>query len=254
MTASAPIFELRNLAFSWPDAMGNAGRGKPVFRDLNFSLTDSEKIGLYGPNGCGKTTLLKLITGLLTPQAGDVCFEGTPVKTEAEFRSLRCAVGYVLQNAEDQLFFPEVIEDVSFGPLNLGRSQAEALKDAEETLETLGLSAFAHRSSDRLSGGEKKLVSIATVLAMKPRALLLDEPTTGLDEKAREQLIHVLKLINLPRIVVSHDWDFLMEVSDTFATSESKPEGGQVVACGKPETHIHRHTHPGGFEHHNHEE
>lgn len=118
--------------------MGNAGRGKPVFRDLNFSLTDSEKIGLYGPNGCGKTTLLKLITGLLTPQAGDVCFEGTPVKTEAEFRSLRCAVGYVLQNAEDQLFFPEVIEDVSFGPLNLGRSQAEALKDAEETLETLG--------------------------------------------------------------------------------------------------------------------
>ena len=210
--------------------MGNAGRGKPVFRDLNFSLTDSEKIGLYGPNGCGKTTLLKLITGLLTPQSGDVCFEGKPVKTEAEFRGLRCAVGYVLQNAEDQLFFPEVIEDVSFGPLNLGRSQAEALKDAEETLETLGLSAFAHRSSDRLSGGEKKLVSIATVLAMKPRALLL------------------------PRIVVSHDWDFLMEVSDTFATIESKPEGGQVVACGKPETHIHRHTHPGGFEHHNHEE
>ena len=225
-----------------------------VLDNISFASNKGDFVCIVGPTGCGKTTFFRLIMGLAAPQEGRILFHGRPLETEKDFRELRCKVGLVLQHAEDQLFFPEVIEDVSFGPLNLGRSQAEALKDAEETLETLGLSAFAHRSSDRLSGGEKKLVSIATVLAMKPRALLLDEPTTGLDEKAREQLIHVLKIINLPRIVVSHDWDFLMEVSDPFATIESHPAGGQVVACGKPETHIHRHTHPGGFEHHNHEE
>ena len=248
MIASAPIFELRNLGFSWPDAMGNAGRGKPVFRDLNFPLTDSEKIGLYGPNGCGKTTLLKLITGLLTPQAGDVCFEGTPVKTEAEFRSLRCAVGYVLQNAEDQLFCPTVLEDVAFGPLNLGCSQEEARDRAATTLERLGLAGFENRLTHRLSGGEKKLVSLATVLVMEPEALLLDEPTNGLDPEARQRIIGVLKTLPTARIIISHDWDFLAETSSEYLTVE----GQHFTDAAPSHAHAHMHVHPLGNKPHEH--
>ena len=250
-TASVPpILELKGIGFAWPDEHGREGAGRAVFSGLDFALGATDKVGLYGPNGCGKTTLLRVATGLLAAQAGTVLLDGKPVSGESAFRELRCAVGFVLQNAEDQLFFPEVIEDIAFGPLNLGLSQQEALRVSRETLASLGLEGFEHRLTDRLSGGEKKLVSIAAVLAMRPRALLLDEPTTGLDEKAKTRLTEVLTALSIPRVVVSHDWDFLMAVSDTFATLE----GGRVVACGRPEVHTHRHVHPMGHVTHSHGE
>ena len=236
-----PIFALEHISFTYPG-------GRQVFRDMDFALYPDRKIGLYGPNGSGKTTFFRLIMGLAAPQEGRILFHGRPLETEKDFRELRCKVGLVLQHAEDQLFFPEVIEDVSFGPLNLGRSQAEALKDAEETLETLGLSAFAHRSSDRLSGGEKKLVSIATVLAMKPRALLLDEPTNGLDPEARQRIIGVLKTLPTARIIISHDWDFLAETSSEYLTVE----GQHFTDAAPSHAHAHMHVHPLGNKPHEH--
>ncbi len=238
------VFELKDICFSWPGSEGQPGGGEAVFAGLSYALHEGHHVGLFGPNGCGKTTFLKLATGLLSPQSGEVRFRGEKVSTEKEFLKMRCSVGYVLQNSEDQLFFPEVIEDVAFGPLNQGLSEEEARKRATETLDSLGLSGFEHRISDRLSGGEKKLVAIASVLSMQPSALLLDEPTAGLDDEAKKRLVQVLSGIAIPRITVSHDGEFLMAVSDTFATIEKGPQGGRIVPCGRPELHTHQHAHP----------
>lgn len=169
-----PIFALEHISFTYPG-------GRQVFRDMDFALYPDRKIGLYGPNGSGKTTFFRLIMGLAAPQEGRILFHGRPLETEKDFRELRCKVGLVLQHAEDQLFCPTVLEDVAFGPLNLGCTQDEARDRAASTLERLGLAGFENRLTHRLSGGEKKLVSLATVLVMEPEALLLDEPTNGLD-------------------------------------------------------------------------
>ena len=158
-----PIFALEHVSFTY------AG-GRQVFRDMDFALYPDRKIGLYGPNGSGKTTFFRLIMGLAAPQEGRILFHGRPLETEKDFRELRCKVGLVLQHAEDQLFCPTVLEDVAFGPLNLGCSQDEARVRAASTLERLGLAGFENRLTHRLSGGEKKLVSLATVLVMEPEA------------------------------------------------------------------------------------
>ena len=157
-------------------------------------------------------------------------------------------MGYVLQNADDQLFFPTVLEDVAFGPLNLGLGNAEARSRAEETLASLGLADYAERLAHRLSGGEKTLVALATVLAMRPEALLLDEPTTGLDADARERIIGVLNDLSTARIVISHDWDFLERVADEIWGMDKG-----VLRTGVPlHAHTHRHAHPLGEVPHGH--
>jgi cobalt/nickel transport system ATP-binding protein len=166
-------------------------------------------IGLIGPNGCGKTTLLHLIKGLLRPQAGSIVVFGQEVRKEKDFVDVRQKVGLLFQNADDQLFCPTVLEDVAFGPLNQGKKPEEAIKTAHETIERLGLEGFEDRVTYELSGGSKKLVSLATVLAMQPRVLLLDEPTAGLDEKTKERLIHILTNLEITFMIVSHENDFL---------------------------------------------
>ena len=210
-----PIFALEHISFTYPG-------GRQVFRDMDFALYPDRKIGLYGPNGSGKTTFFRLIMGLAAPQEGRILFHGRPLETEKDFRELRCKVGLVLQHAEDQLFCPTVLEDVAFGPLNLGCTQDEARDRAASTLERLGLARFENRLTHRLSGGEKKLVSLATVLVMEPEALLLDEPTNGLDPEARQRIIGVLKTLPTARIIISHDWDFLAETSSEYLTVEGQ--------------------------------
>lgn len=126
-----PIFALEHISFIYPG-------GRQVFRDMDFALYPDRKIGLYGPNGSGKTTFFRLIMGLAAPQEGRILFHGRPLETEKDFRELRCKVGLVLQHAEDQLFCPTVLEDVAFGPLNLGCTQDEARDRAASTLERLG--------------------------------------------------------------------------------------------------------------------
>ena len=132
-----------------------------------------------GPNGSGKTTLFHIIMGLLTPSSGTIEFFGKPVKTEKDFRKVYKKVGLLFQDADDQLFSPTVLEDVAFGPLNLGKSKLEARNIAQNTLERLGIAHFENRVTHKLSGGEKRLVALATVLSMEPELLLLDEPNTG---------------------------------------------------------------------------
>lgn len=171
-----------------------------------------------------------------------------PLETEKDFRELRCKVGLVLQHAEDQLFCPTVLEDVAFGPLNLGCSQDEARVRAASTLERLGLAGFENRLTHRLSGGEKKLVSLATVLVMEPEALLLDEPTNGLDPEARQRIIGVLKTLPTARIIISHDWDFLAETSSEYLTVE----GQHFTDAAPSHAHAHMHVHPLGNKPHEH--
>lgn len=207
--SDTPILTLDHLAFAYP--------GRPaLFTDCCLSLHASDRVGLFGPNGSGKTTLLRLIMGLEAPHKGRVLFHGEPVADAKTLHRLRCGIGFVLQNSDDQLFSPTVLEDVAFGPLNLGLSRGEARDRAMETLDSMGLAALADRFAHRLSGGEKKMVALASVLSMRPEALLLDEPTTFLDDGARERIIDILGQRDIARIVVSHDRAFLEATVASF--------------------------------------
>lgn len=200
---SEPLIEMIDINFTYP------GASQPVFQDFNFQLLPGNHLGLVGPNGSGKTTMLHLIMGLLRPKSGIIRIFGEEVKNEKDYVQVRQKVGLLFQNADDQLFCPTVIEDVAFGPLNQGKPPAEAVRIARETMDNLGLQGFEDRVTYKLSGGEKKLVSLATVLAMQPELLLLDEPTTGLDEATRHRIIHILQHLDIAYMIVSHEHDFL---------------------------------------------
>lgn len=241
---NTPIFSLKGISFGY----GQGDCMRPVLHDVDFSLHPGQRIGLYGPNGSGKTTLFRCITGLARPQSGQVLFHGVPLDDEKDFHELRCKVGFVLQHAEDQLFFPTVLEDVAFGPLNLGLAADEARDRAIETLRNLGLAGFEDRLTHRLSGGEKKLVSLAAVMAMQPEALLLDEPTNGLDSEARQRIIDILSSLDTARITISHDWDFLAQTSTQYLTIAHN----HLHSCAPSFAHAHMHAHPLGNEPHEH--
>ena len=198
---------LRGVSFAYQ-------HGPPVLGGLDLELREGESIGLVGHNGSGKTTLLHLIVGLLKPAAGEVEIFGKPRRTEADFREVRARVGLLFQDADDQLFSPTVAEDVAFGPLNLGVSRAEATATVGETLAAVGLAGFEERIIYRLSAGEKRLVSLAAVLAMRPDVLLLDEPLAGLDDEARERIAEILAGMGQAKIVISHDRGLLRRIAD----------------------------------------
>lgn len=201
-----PVLSLEQIHFAY------AG-GREIFRGLNFALYAGEQVGLYGPNGSGKTTLFRLIAGLEKPGRGRVLLHGLPVLTEKDWRGLRCKVGLVLQQAEDQLFCPTVLEDVAFGPLNLGLDKESARNAALKVLQDLGLEGFEERLTHKLSGGEKKMVALAGVLAMRPEVLLLDEPAGGLDPESEKRIVRILDNLASARIVISHDRGFLDKIS-----------------------------------------
>ena len=221
--------------------------GEPVLKDLSFQLNNKDKIGLIGPNGSGKTTLFHIIMGLLKPDSGQLEIFGSHVKEEEDFRPVRQKIGLLFQDADDQLFSPTVLEDVAFGPLNLGKSKREAMDIAEKTLKILGLEGFEKRITYKLSGGEKRLVSLATVLAMEPEILLLDEPTSGLDDTTKSRFTAALSELDLSYIVISHEFDFL---SETTSAIYSMKEG--KIHLDK-ELHLHRHAHVHPYGDHPHE-
>ncbi len=195
------MIRLRNIRFKY-----NSGY---ILDGLDLNVTPGDRIGLVGPNGSGKTTLCQIIMGLLTPESGEVEIFGKVRVGEPDFQQIRGKIGFLFQDADDQLFCPTVLEDVAFGPLNLGKSPAEAKRIVAKTLDSLSLKGFEDRITYQLSGGEKRLVSLATVLAMEPDMLILDEPTGGLDDETIERLIHILNESNLTFILVSHDREFL---------------------------------------------
>ena len=212
-----------------------------VLNGVDLSFHRGERLGLIGSNGSGKTTLFHIIMGLLRPTSGDIEILGQTISEERDFREVRKTIGFLFQDADDQLFSPTVLEDVAFGPLNLGKSREEAKAIAEGTLASLGLKGFEDRITHKLSGGEKRLISLAAVLAMKPEVLLLDEPTTGLDEATAKRLVELLKQLDVSYLLVSHDMDFLMETT----TRISCMIDGKISLDDEtiPHTHVHTHQH-----------
>lgn len=201
-----PIISLKNISFSY----GN----RVVLKDLNLEIYEGERIGLTGPNGSGKTTLLYIIMGLLRPNSGKVEVFGKVREKEKDFIEVRKRIGLLFQDSDSQLFCPTVKEDIAFGPLNLGKKREEVMDIVRETCEILNLKGFENRITYKLSYGEKRLVALATVIAMKPECFLLDEPSSGLDEDTVGRLLNYLKNNLNTQLLISHDKDFIREATN----------------------------------------
>lgn len=214
------LLALSNVCFSYEPE-------RKIINNLDFSLLEGEKIGIIGATGCGKSTLLYIMMGLLTVSKGEISILGKLMKGEKDFASVRTQIGFLFQNSDDQLFSPTVIDDIAFGPLNQGKTYEEAKNIAHELLEKLDIVGLKHRITHKLSGGEKKLVALATALAMEPKFLLLDEPLTGLDPYVKEKIIKLISELSLPMIIISHDWDFLKQVT----CSVYKIDDGRLFSC-----------------------
>jgi len=241
MTSHTPIIDLKGVTFGYPG-------GPLILRDLDFTLYPGQRIGVMAPNGSGKTTLFHLIMGLVKPLSGQISIFGKTLREEKDFAEVRRRIGLLFQDPDDQLFSPTVLEDVAFGPLNLGKTQAEAGAIARRTLDFLGLNGFEDRITFKLSGGEKRLVSLATVLAMEPDALLLDEPENALDARTRARLIEILPSLDLSYVLISHELDFLTSTADAVYTMEN----GKVLLDQEFRAHQHVHAHPLGARPHEH--
>lgn len=235
------IINLQDISFSYPGS-------PPVLDKLSLKFFRYDRIGLMGPNGSGKTTLFHIVMGLLKHTSGSMEIFGKPVTREKEFDEVRRKIGLLFQDADDQLFSPTVLEDVAFGPLNMGMSRDEAVDIAKKTLKSLDLIGFEDRITYKLSGGEKRLVSLATILAMEPEVLLLDEPTAGLDDKTKAKLIGILSNLDLSFILISHEIDFLFEITDSIYTMENK----RIVSDKEAHLHQHIHAHTHGLYPHKH--
>jgi cobalt/nickel transport system ATP-binding protein len=214
-----PVLGVSGLYFSYPD--------KPdVLRDVSIEVWPGERVGLIGPNGAGKTSFFLLVCGVLKPDAGEILLFGKPVRP-GKFHP---EIGLVFQNPDDQLFSPSVEDDVAFGPLNMGLPPEEVKARVREALSITGVLELADRPPHHLSGGEKRLVSIAGVLAMRPKLVIYDEPTSNLDIRYRRRLIRFLQFSNETVLIASHDLEFILEVCDRVVLMDE----GRIVANGEP--------------------
>jgi cobalt/nickel transport system ATP-binding protein len=224
---SEPLIRCHDVDFAYA---AHPEGTRPVLCRCNFRLDPGGRVALVGPNGSGKTTLLHLVVGLLRPTSGQVEAFGKLRQSEADFHEVRCRAGLLFQEADDQLFCPTVAEDVAFGPLNLGKPRDEVRQIVAQTLQSVGLGGYEERITHQLSTGEKRLVALATVLAMQPEVLLLDEPAAGLDEPSTERLVQLLVGLPQAMVVVSHDRDFLRKT--TSSTLRLRDGGLEPVEGG----------------------
>lgn len=208
---SSIIFEARDISYQYP-------RGMEAIRGISFHIRKGEKIALVGPNGAGKSTLLLMFNGMLRPDSGIILFDNEPILYDkASLRILRKRVGFVLQNPDRQIIAPTVFQDVAFGPTNLGFSDKEVKKAVDAALRHVGLEGFERRPPHQLSGGEKKRVAIAGVLAMDPDMLVFDEPTAGLDPSGSEDIMDLLDELNQEGktvIISTHDIELVYPWAD----------------------------------------
>lgn len=189
------------------------GKEKAVLNDISFQVSAGESVGLIGANGVGKSTLLKILVGLLLDYTGRVTVRNFPVQKE-NLAAIRQQVGYVFQDSESQLFMPTVYEDIAFAPRNYGYSEGQVQQRVMQALRLVQIEHLKDRQIYRLSGGEKKMVSLATVLAMEPEIIFLDEPSVALDPRNRRNLIGILNGIKKTKIIASHDLDFIWDTCD----------------------------------------
>jgi cobalt/nickel transport system ATP-binding protein len=214
------IIEVTDLRYTYPD-------GTAALRGLSFRILHGESVALVGANGAGKSTLLLHLNGCLKAAAGTVRIGDFPL-TPKTLPHVRRTVGMVFQDPDDQLFMPHVSDDVAFGPLNLGFAAEEVENRVMTALSTVGASHLRDRPSYRLSAGEKRLVAIASVLAMSPSILVMDEPTSSLDPHARRQLIGLLASFEHTKIIATHDLDMALDLcSRTIVLND-----GGIVADG----------------------
>lgn len=211
--------EVKALSYWYPD-------GTRALEDVSLTVYRGECLGVIGPNGAGKTTLLLHLNGVLQG-TGEIRVFGTPVD-RTTLRTVRQQVGLVFQDPDDQLFMPTVFDDVAFGPVNMGCAMDEVMQRVARALSFVGMTGCERKPAHHLSFGEKKRVSIATVLAMDPQVLVLDEPTSSLDPRARRNLIRLLKCLSLTRVIATHDIHLVAELCGRCLVLD----GGRVAACG----------------------
>ena len=223
---SAPSLEVKELAFAYPD-------GHQALFGINLKIAPGERVALLGPNGAGKTTFVMHLNGLHAAQHGEVIIDGEVIDTEAKesLRAIRGKVGIVFQDPDDQLFMPTVFDDIAFGPQNLGFSGKELEDKVLAALDLVGMSEFKDRPPHHLSFGQRRRVAVATVLAMNPSMLVLDEPSSNLDPASRRELAEILTSLPITMIMVTHDLPFAYELCERSVILA----GGEIVADGKTE-------------------
>jgi cobalt/nickel transport system ATP-binding protein len=217
------IVEFKDVHFRYPD-------GTDALRGLSLRITHGEAVGIVGANGSGKSTLLMHTNGYLLPQSGTITIGDFQLDKRTR-KEIRKKVGLIFQNPDDQLFMPTVFDDVAFGPLNLGLSPGQARQRVDEALHTVGCFDVKDKPPHHLSGGQKSAVAIATVIAMRPDILVMDEPASHLDPKSRRSLISLLGHFQHTKIIASHDLDLILDVCKRCVIVKE----GRVVADGPAE-------------------
>jgi len=215
-----PIIVVEDLTYSYPD-------GTEALRGVSLEVAPGQCVGVIGPNGAGKSTLLLHLNGILRGE-GSVRVGGLEV-TKKNLPEVRRRVGLIFQNSDDQLFMPTVFDDVAFGPLNMGLDEAEVRRRVARALEVVGKAGFEERAPYHLSGGEKRAVAIATVLAMEPQVLVMDEPTSSLDHRSRRSLIELLKGLTITKVLTTHDLELVLELCNRCVLMDE----GRVAADGE---------------------
>ena len=217
------MIAFRNVSFSYDN-------GRPVVEDLSFSIRKGETVGLIGANGAGKSTIMRLLLGLVTGQ-GEITVDGLPLNKQ-NLPAIRQKIGFVLQDSDNQMFMPTVYEDMVFGPRNYGLSKEETERRVDAVLQSLGLQDLKHRYNHKISGGEKRMAAIATILAMEPEAILMDEPSTALDPVNRRTVINTIKRLPQTKLIASHDLDMILDTCQRVILLSH----GSIVADGDAET------------------
>ncbi len=215
------MIEARNLTYSYPS-------GVPALTDVSFRLEDKRRCALVGANGAGKSTLISLLCALEFPQGGSIVVDGVPID-KAHAADARAKIGMVFQNPDDQLFMPTVRDDVAFGLKKRGLSRAEEAEKVDAILNGMGIAHLKDRPPYRLSGGEKRQVALAAVLVMEPKMLLMDEPTSFLDPRARRSFLAQMKELDVGMLVATHDLPYAQAFADEVLVLK---EGRLLVQCG----------------------
>ena len=216
------MIEFKNVSFAYET-------GKEVIRELSFTIRDGEAVGLIGANGAGKSTVMKLLLGLLFGE-GEIISSGLRLD-KANLPLIRRKTGFILQDSDDQMFMPTVYDDMMFAPLNYGMTKEEAERRVDEVLERLELQALKHSYNHKLSGGEKKMAAIATILAMEPETILMDEPTAALDPYNRRLIIRRINGLSQTKLIASHDLDMILDTCERVILLSE----GRIAADGRAE-------------------